>query len=231
MPLRRRIGPRQPDSTVTSCAREDVLSRNRRWSRIMQRLGPEDYQSKRHIRKLLRLAGASRRDVFYDLGCGRGQLCVVAVAEFGVKKAVGIEMHRGRAAKAAEYVQRLGMSDRIEIWNEDYTESDLHEATILYCGHNEEKEDVARLEGELRRGSRFVSLFLPFVGVVPSAVDYPFYVMDLPFRKTGDVSLWISKVLSRKASVDELYEELDTDREYRYDKRAFRQLMKQRFHV
>jgi SAM-dependent methyltransferase len=197
----------------------------------MQRLGPEDYQSKRHIRKLLRLAGASRRDVFYDLGCGRGQLCVVAVAEFGVKKAVGIEMHRGRAAKAAEYVQRLGMSDRIEIWNEDYTESDLHEATILYCGHNEEKEDVARLEGELRRGSRFVSLFLPFVGVVPSAVDYPFYVMDLPFRKTGDVSLWISKVLSRKASVDELYEELDTDREYRYDKRAFRQLMKQRFHV
>ncbi len=197
----------------------------------MQRLGPEDYQSKRHIRKLLRLAGASRRDVFYDLGCGLGQLCIVAVAEFGVKRAVGIEMHRGRAAKAAEHVQRLGLSDRIEIWNEDYTESDLHEATILYCGHSEEKEDVARYESELSRGSRFVSLFLPFVGVVPSAVDYPFYVMELPFKKTGDVSLWVSKVLSRKASVDELYEELDTDREYRYDKRVFRQLMKQRFQV
>jgi predicted RNA methylase len=197
----------------------------------MQRLGPEDYQSKRHIRKLLRLAGASRRDIFYDLGCGLGQLCIVAVAEFGVKKAVGIEMHRGRAAKAAEHVQRLGLSDRIEIWNEDYTESDLHEATILYCGHNEEREDVARLESELSRGSRFVSLFLPFVGVVPSAVDYPFYVMDLPFKKTVDVSLWISKVLSRKASVDELYEELDTDREYRYDKRVFRQLMKERLQV
>ncbi len=197
----------------------------------MQRLGPEDYQSKRHIRKLLRLAGASRRDVFYDLGCGLGQLCIVAVAEFGVKKAVGIELHRGRAAKAAEHVQGLGLSDRIEIWNEDYTESDLHEATILYCGHSEEEEDVARFESELRRGSRFVSLFLPFVGVVPSAVDYPFYVMDLPFKRTGDVSLWISKVLARKASVNDLYEELDNDREYRYDKRAFRRLMNQRFRV
>ena len=197
----------------------------------MQRLGPEDYQSKRHIRKLLRLAGASRRDVFYDLGCGRGQLCIVAVAEFGVKKAVGIELHRGRAAKAAEQVQRLGLSDRIEIWNEDYMESDLHEATILYCGHNEAQEDVARFEDGLSSGSRFVSLFLPFVGVVPSAVDYPFYVMDLPFRKTSDVSLWISKVLSRKASVGELYDELDTDREYRYDKRVFRLLMKRRFRV
>jgi predicted RNA methylase len=197
----------------------------------MQSLGPEDYQSKRHIRKLLRLAGASRRDVFYDLGCGRGQLCTVAVEEFGVKKAVGIELHRGRALKAAERVRKLGLSDRIEIWNEDFTESDLHEATILYCGHNEEEDDVARYEDELSAGSRFVSLFLPFVGVVPSAVDYPFYVMDIPFRKTGDVSLWISKVLSKKASVDALYEELDTDREYRYDKRVFRRLMKQRFHV
>jgi predicted RNA methylase len=197
----------------------------------MQDLGPEDYQSKRHIRKLLRLAGASRRDVFYDLGCGRGQLCIVAVTEFGVKKAVGIELHRGRAAKAAQEVRRLGLSDRIEIWNEDYTESDLHEATILYCGHNEEEGDVARLEEGLTSGSRFVSLFLPFVGVVPSAVDYPFYVMEVPFKKTRDVSLWISKVLSRRASVDELYEELDTDREYRYDKRVFRRLMEQRFRV
>ncbi|MGA2663682.1 MAG: class I SAM-dependent methyltransferase [Nitrososphaerales archaeon] len=197
----------------------------------MQRLGPEDYQSKRHIRKLLRLAGASRRDVFYDLGCGSGQLCIVAVAEFGVKKAVGIELHRGRAAKAAERVQRLGLSDRVEIWNEDYTESDLHEATILYCGHNEAEEDVVRFGSELGSGSRFVSLFLPFVGVVPSAVDYPFYVMDLPFKMTADASLWIRKVLSRKASVEEFYQELDTDREYRYDKRVFRRLMNQRFQV
>jgi hypothetical protein len=197
----------------------------------MQSLGPEDYQSKRHIRKLLRLAGASKRDVFFDLGCGRGQLCIVAVTEFGVKKAVGIELHRGRAAKAAREVLKLGLSDRIEVWNEDYTESDLHEATVLYCGHSEEEEDLERYENELGTGSRFVSLFLPFVGVVPSAVDYPFYVMDVPFRRTGDVTLWISKVLSRKATVDELYEELDTDREYRYDKRAFRRLMKQRFRV
>ena len=195
----------------------------------MDRLGPEDYQSNRHVRKLLRLAGASRKDVFYDLGCGRGQLCVVAVAEFGVRKAVGIEMHRGRATKAAQHVQDLGLEDRIEIRNEDYMESDLHDASILYCGHSEEPEDVSHFEGELSEGSRFVSLFLPFVGIVPSAVDYPFYVMDLPFRKTKDMARWISAVLSKNASVGELYQELDTDREYRYNKRTFTRLMKERF--
>lgn len=195
----------------------------------MNRLGPEDYQSNRHIRKLLRLAGASSADVFYDLGCGRGQLCVVAVTEFGVKKAVGIEMHRGRAAKAEERVRRFGLSDRIEIRNQDFMESDLNGATVVYSGLGEIDDDVDYFESRVGSGCRIVTLFLPFVGVVPTSADYPFYMMKAPFRKTEDVSLWISKVLFRDASVDELFQELDTDREYRYDKRAFKQMMQKRF--
>jgi hypothetical protein len=195
----------------------------------LDRLGPEDYQSNRHIRKLLTLARATKKDVFCDLGCGRGQLCVVAVTEFGVRRAVGIEMHAGRARKAAEYVERLGLSDRIEIRNEDFMDSDISDATVVYCGHYEVEGDVERFEKELGRGSRFVTLFLPFVGVVPTAANYPFYSMELPFRKTKDVSLWISGVLFRKATVEEMYRELDTDREYRYDKRVFGRLMRKRF--
>jgi predicted RNA methylase len=195
----------------------------------MNRLGPEDYQSGRHIRKILNLARASRGDVFYDLGCGRGQLCIVAVAEFGVKRAVGIEMHRGRAAKAAKSVQELGLAGRIEIRNEDFMESDLHDATVVYSGLGEIEEDVLFFERQVKTGCRIVTLFLPFVGVLPAAADYPFYLMKVPFRKTRDLSLWTSKVLFREASVGELYQELDTDREYRYDKRTFKRLMKERF--
>ncbi len=195
----------------------------------MNRLGPEDYQSNRHVRKLLTLARTTKSDVFYDLGCGRGQLCVVAVKEFGVKKAVGIEMHAGRAAKAAAYVESLGLSDRIEIRNEDFADSDIHDATVAYCGHYEQEGDVERFEEELSAGSRLVTLFLPFVGVVPTAADYPFYVMELPFGKTRDASLWISRVLFRRVTEDQFFGELDTDREYRYDKRALRHLMKKRF--
>jgi predicted RNA methylase len=195
----------------------------------MNSLGPEDYQSNRHIRKILQLARASPKDIFYDLGCGKGQLCVVAVAEFGVKRAVGIEMHRGRAVKAAKRVHELGLADRIEIRNEDFMESDLYDATIVYSGLSETEEDVAYFERKVRIGCRIVTLFLPFVGVLPEAADYPFYLMKVPFRKTKDVSLWTSKVLFRKATAGEFYRELDSDREYRYDKRAFKQMMKERF--
>jgi len=195
----------------------------------LDRLGPEDYQSNRHIRKLLKLARATSKDVFYDLGCGRGQLCVVAVKEFGVKRAVGIEMHAGRARKAAAYVVRLGLPGKIEIRNEDFMDSDIGDATVAYCGHYEVEGDVEHFEGEMLAGSRLVTLFLPLVGVLPSAADYPFYSMELPFERTRDLSLWISRVLFRKATVEELYQELDTDREYRYDKREFGRLLKKRF--
>lgn len=195
----------------------------------MNRLGPEDYQSNRHIRKLLKLAGASKDDVFYDLGCGKGQLCVVAVTEFGVKKAVGIEMHRGRAAKASSRIRELGLSGRVEIWNEDFMDSDLSGATIVYSGLEEIEEDVQFLESSLRSGSRVVSLFLPFVGVLPVASDYPFYLMRVPFKKTRDISIWTSSVLFREATLERLYQELDSDREYRYDKALLKRLVKKRF--
>jgi hypothetical protein len=146
-----------------------------------------------------------------------------------VKRAVGIELHRGRAEKAASHIERLGLSGRIEIRNEDFMDSDLHEATIAYCGTYESEEDVSHFETELAPRSRFVTLFLPFVGVIPTAADYPFYMMERPYKKTRDASLWISSVLFRRATVDELFEELDTDREYRYDKRMLKHLMTKRF--
>jgi tRNA A58 N-methylase Trm61 len=124
----------------------------------MNDLGPERYQSDRFIRKLLRLAGARNTDIFYDLGCGIGQLCVVAVTEFDVKKAVGIESHRGRAKKAEQRVKELSLDNRIEIRNEDFWQSDISEATIAYYGLNELDEDVANCEKKLSPWCRVITL-------------------------------------------------------------------------
>jgi predicted RNA methylase len=194
----------------------------------MNDLGPECYQSDRFIRKLLHLADARNTDIFYDLGCGIGQLCIVAVTEFDVRKAVGIELHRGRAKKAEKRVKELGLDDRIEIRNEDFWLSDISEATIVYYGLTEVDEDVANCEKKLSPCCRVVTLFLPFLGVVPKEADYPFYLMQLPFKKTENASLWISKVLFKEATFKELYQELDSDKEYQYDKVTFKRLVKER---
>jgi hypothetical protein len=152
----------------------------------------------------------------------------VAVTEFDVRKAVGIELHKGRAKKAEKRVKELGLDDRIEIRNEDFWESDISEATIAYYGLEEEDEDVANLEKKLSPRCRVVTLFLPFVGVVPKKADYPFYLMQVPFKKTENASLWISKVLFKEATLKEFYQELDSDKEYYYHKVVLKRLVKER---
>src|SRR5260370_92734 len=140
-------------------------------------LGPDIALSNRSIREMLRLAKATRNDVFYDLGCGRAQLCITAVSEFGVKRAVGIERLKRRADKATNHVRSLGLQRRIEIRNEEFYDSDLSDATIAYNGLTEELRDLTFYESSLRRGCRLVTLSLPIVGVLANSVDYPFYLM------------------------------------------------------
>ncbi len=178
---------------------------------------------------MLRLANASKTDIFYDLGCGRAQPCVIAVCEFGVKRAVGIELHKGRAKKAKRYVRRLGLSSRIEIRNENFLDSDLSDATMVYCGLTENDDDFLHCEKRLRNGCKFLMLSLPLVGVMPNVEDYPFYLMQTPFKKTRKITDWIFAVLSKKATVGEFFEELANDRDYLYDRRALRNLIRNRF--
>ncbi len=193
------------------------------------RLGPEVAQSNRNIRKMLRLAGTSRNDVFYDLGCGRAQLCIIAVTEFGVKRAVGIDAHRGRASKARRQVARLGLSGRIEVLNENFYDMGIRDATVVYNGLVEADDDWEFYEASLKKGCRLATLSTPLIGAMPSSQDYPFYLMRVPFRKARNVSEWISAVLGKKASLAEFLTEVDRDPDYWCDRRMLMRLIRKRF--
>jgi len=191
--------------------------------------GPAVAQSNRSIRKIFRLAKASRRDIFYDLGCGRGQLCVVAVSEFNVGRGVGLERLRRRAQRARRFVRNRRLSRRIEIRNEEYQESKVGDATIAYNGLTEELEELEFYERNLRNGCKLVTLFLPLVGVLPDAADYPFYLMKKPFKKTRSMSKWIEAVLSKKATLNQFLQEIRDDPDYWTDLRVLKSLMRKRF--
>ncbi len=192
-------------------------------------LGPDIAQSNRNIRKLLHLAEASKNDEFYDLGCGRAQLCIIAVFEFHVKHAIGIERLKNRAEKAKRRVKSLGLSRRIEIRNESFYDSDLSEATIAYNGLMEDYDDQEFYETNLRPGCKLVTPSMPLVGVLPNSQGYPFYLMRIPFRKTQNVSLWTRAVLSKKTSVKDFYKEISDDPDFWTDMRVLKGLMRRRF--
>jgi SAM-dependent methyltransferase len=195
----------------------------------MNRIGPEVVHNDRAVRRLFSEIGVDRKDVFYDLGCGQGRLCIIAALEFHAKRSVGFELNKTRFNKAKSIVRKLSLSDRVEVTRKDFWKSDLREATVLYHGLTETEEDLSEYEAKIQKNAKLITLNLPLVGVLASENHYPFYVMSLPFRKTRSAPRWIENVLGKKASVDDFFEELRRDKDFWEDKRNLKSLMRKRF--
>ncbi len=111
------------------------------------------------VRGMLRLAGAGPDDIVYDLGCGDGRVLVIAVKEFGVKKAVGIEIRETLYQRAMQNIRMHNLEGRAHVIRGDFFEADISEATIvtmflLTIVNNKLKP---KLERELKPGTRVVS--------------------------------------------------------------------------
>ncbi len=65
--------------------------------------------------RILKLAKATKNDVFCDLGCGYGNLCRWAIQK--VSSTIGVADHQKRLRKALRNVRRF---EKIKILNEDY---------------------------------------------------------------------------------------------------------------
>ncbi len=111
------------------------------------------------VREMLRLAGAGPDDIVYDLGCGDGRILIIAVKEFNVKKAVGIEKDPERYKIALENVRKNGVEDRVVVINDDFFNVDISEATIvtLFLLTSVNAALKPKFEKELREGTRIVS--------------------------------------------------------------------------
>jgi trans-aconitate methyltransferase len=178
---------------------------------------------------MLLFARACENDVFYDLGCGAGQLCIIAVKEFNVRRAVGIDCHKGRVKKARARVKELGLEGRMRIQKAYFQDVNLKPATIAYCGVEELPDSLEILQKRLRRGCKLVTPNLPLVSVIPDKIDYPFYMMISPFKRAKSIDEWASHILMREGGFEELVDELRKDPDWQTDIKALRRLVRIRF--
>ena len=201
------------------------------------------------IRKMLALARVGPSDVFYDLGSGWGQNLIVALTEFHVGKAVGIERDRERHHVCTERLKEWGIApSQGTVVLEDFHEVlagrtkrvNLEEATVVFYGLSTDRVLINRMQRRLRKGARLVYYYLClFPEILPDRVNFPFCMSVAPFRRPRSQSEWLSSVVRKKKSsitprkrpgLDELWYELVhdydvngvRDRIERYDKRLRR---------
>jgi uncharacterized protein (TIGR03000 family) len=113
------------------------------------------------IDAMMKLAGAGKDDVVYDLGCGDGSLVITAVKRFNAKHGVGIDLKADRVQIAKENAKKAGVEDKVEFRQGDVLKRipDLSKATVvtLYMSDELNQRLMLTLKEQLKPGARIVS--------------------------------------------------------------------------
>jgi protein-L-isoaspartate O-methyltransferase len=146
------------------------------------------------IRKIFNFAKLKKGDIFCHLGCGEGNTVAIAAKEFGVKKAIGIEIDKSIADNARRHIAGL---KNAYIINTDIREADISEATVLLFWFSDSSlvdTLTKRFKKELRNGARVITIWAPLTMTLPYKVEFPFFVNKKPFKRARSIQQQIRSI-------------------------------------
>lgn len=140
------------------------------------------------LREIFNFVELSKDDVFYHLGCGEGKGVMIALEEFKVKKAVGIDNNQNKIAKAKQISSEKHLTNS-QFLCQDILDSDLSDATVILYWFSDEKINEIMLEkfANLQKGCRVITIWGPLPGCIPDRVKFPYILNIVPFKKAKDL--------------------------------------------
>ena len=101
-------------------------------------LSGEDVQlSEKSFREIFKLAEMNENDIFYHLGCGDEKGIEIAIKEFKVKKAVGIDSNSEKIQSAKESCKQKNIEAQLLCKNIE--ESDISDASVILFWFTDDK--------------------------------------------------------------------------------------------
>jgi len=138
------------------------------------------------FRKIFKFLNLKETDVFYHLGCGDGEGIKIALQEFHVKNAIGIDNNRGKIEQAKKLTEENNLKGG-KFLCEDVLSAKIDDATaILFWFTDIEviEKMKKRFEG-LQDGSRIVTIWSPLPECLPIQVDFPYIMNQVPFKNAN----------------------------------------------
>ena len=168
------------------------------------------------IKNLIKLAKPTKKDIFYDLGSGYGDVVRYVFRNTNVKRAVGIEFDIKRFLISVEKTRdEFYKKDlrNIDFWCADYRNYDISKATIVYDGIDE-IGDMPSLDNDAiklcrkyfeNKKIKIIKRDLPLVGyksvnAIRDRKGSWFFLMKTPLDdyKIDNKKEWIEHVFRKK---------------------------------
>jgi len=146
----------------------------------------EDVQLPDHsLENIFEFVGLDKNDVFYHLGCGTGNGVALASKEFGVKKAIGIDVNKNKI----ELAKKSFDTPNIEFICQDIQDSEFEDATVILFWFTDESiiHNMMEKFEKLGKGCRIITIWGPLPNCLPEKVDFPYIINQIPLKKAKDL--------------------------------------------
>ncbi len=147
-------------------------------------LSGEDVQlPEKSFREIFKFAGLGENDIFYHLGCGNEKGIEIAIKEFKVKKAVGIDNNPEKIQQGKEVLEQKNIQGQLICKNIE--ESDISDASVIlfwFTDDNIINQMLKKFEN-LKPETKIITIWGPLPDCLPDKVNFPYIINKIPFKK------------------------------------------------
>ena len=162
-------------------------------------LSGEDVQlSEKSFREIFKFVNLGKDDVFYHLGCVNEKGIEIAINEFKVKKAVGIDNNFEKIQQAEKNLGKKKIQGKVIC--KDITESEISDASVIlfwFTDDNIINEMIKKFE-KLKPGIKIITIWGPLPDCLPDKVNFPYIINTSPFKKAQNLQEQVLSIFGVK---------------------------------
>ena len=151
-------------------------------------LSGEDVQlPEKSFRDIFKFVNLGENDIFYHLGCGNEKGIEIAINEFKVKKAVGIDNNSEKIQNAKKVLKQKNIQGQLIC--ENIEEANILDASVIlfwFTDDNVINQMLKKFEN-LKPETRIITIWGPLTDCLPNKVNFPYIINKVPFKKAQNM--------------------------------------------
>ena len=162
-------------------------------------LSGEDVQlPEKSLNEIFKFSDLGEKDIFYHLGCGDEKGIEIAIKQFKVKKAIGIDNNPEKIQQAKKNLEEKQI--QAQLICENIEESDISDATVILFWFTDEDIINKMLEKfeTLKPETKIITIWGPLPDCLPNEVKFPYIINKTPFKQAQSMQEQLLSVFGVK---------------------------------
>lgn len=151
-------------------------------------LSGEDVElPEKSFREIFKFVDLGEDDIFYHLGCGNEKGIELALNEFRVKKAVGIDNNSKKIEQAKKNLE--GKNTKADLICQNIEDSIFSDASVILFWFTDETiiNKMMKKFKNLKEGTKIITIWGPLPECLPDKVNFPYIINKVPLKKAQNM--------------------------------------------